>query len=226
MALRKKALGKELILPIVFADARDCSALIAWSVIRSIKVGAHGTQYTIGPLWSVPPSRPQDLQLLKSGDFMAEDYIRPYALCKTPAFLHRQAEKPRVWSQTAKMKEEAHEGARRLATHMRLERSQTLIAASKRAWTERHNGRLPCGVCDFDFLVSYGPVGAGFAEAHHKTSLANAPKEGRLTSLQDLVIVCANCHRMLHRGPEYPSLESLRNRVRHARRKAHALLRP
>ena len=214
-----RGIGREL--PIVFADARDCSTLIGWSVIRSINVTARGTHYAIGPLWRVPPSIPQDLQRLSSEDYIAEGHIRPYVLCKTPPFLLKEAMKPRAWSLTAAVKEEAREGERRIAAHMRLERSPTLVAALKKDRMERHNGRLPCEVCGFDFLESYGPLGAGFAEAHHKTFLADSPEEGRITSIDELAVVCSNCHRMLHRGgPEYPSVESLRSRVRHARKKA------
>jgi 5-methylcytosine-specific restriction protein A len=53
--------------------------------------------------------------------------------------------------------------------------------------------------------------------------LAESPEEGLITCLRDLAIVCSNCHRMLHRSPDYPSIESLRNRVRHARGKAHRI---
>lgn len=209
-------IGREL--PILFADARDCSALIGWSVVRSINVTAHGTHYTIGPLWGVPPSTPQNLQLLLSEGHIAEGHRRPYVLCQTPAFLLQQAKKPRAWPLTESVKKEAREGERRIATHMRLERSSALIASLKKERMEHHNGRLPCEVCGFDFLESYGPVGAGFAEAHHKILLADSSEEGRITSLDDLAVVCSNCHRMLHHGPEYPSIESLRNRVSHARK--------
>ncbi|HET8940704.1 MAG TPA: HNH endonuclease [Rudaea sp.] len=207
-------------LPIVFADSRDCSILIGWSVVRSINVTVRGTHYAIGPLWHVPRSTPQDLQLLSSEEYIAEGHIRPYVLCKTPAFLLRQAKKPRAWSLTASVKKEAREGERRLAAHTRLERSSALVAALKKDRMARHNGRLPCEVCGFDFLENYGPIGAGFAEAHHKISLAESPEGGRIASLADLAVVCSNCHRMLHRHPEYPNIESLRNRVRHARKKA------
>ena len=217
--LLKEARNNGLGLPIVFADARYCTDLIGWSVVRTINVTATGTNYTIGSLCGIPPSRPQDLQRLDSEDHIAEGYIRPYALCKTPAFLFRQAKKPRAWPQLAKIKQEAREGEHRLAAHMRRERSPMLVAALKKERMERHNGRLPCEVCGFDFLENYGPVGAGFAESHHKTALAVSPKEGRITTLRDLAIVCSNCHSMLHRSPEFPNIESLRNRVRHARGK-------
>jgi len=206
-------------LPIVFADSRYPTTLIGWSVVRSISVSATGTDYTIDSVWGIPPSRPQDLQRLDSADYIAEGHIRPYVLCQTPAFLFRQAKKPHAWTQLASIKQESREGKRRVVAHMRLERSPVLIAALKKQWMEQYNGRLPCEVCGFDFLENYGPVGAGFAEAHHKTALAESPKGGRITSLRDLTIVCSNCHSMLHRSPEFPNIESLRNCVRHAKRK-------
>lgn len=206
-------------LPIVFADARDCSALIAWSVVRAIKVTDTGTRYSIGDLWAVPPSRPQHLQRLKSDDHIAEGHIRPYVLCRTPAFLRREATRPRNWRPPTAVETEAREGRRRLATHMRLERSPALVRELKRKRMVDQDGRLPCDICGFDFLESYGPIGFGFAEAHHKTWLYTSPTEGRVTRLEDLAVVCSNCHSMLHHAPDYPGLESLRARVRHARQK-------
>ncbi len=58
-------------------------------------------------------------------------------------------------------------------------------------------GRLECEGCGFDFLATYGERGRGFAECHHKLPLSSGT---RMTYLRDLAIVCANCHRMLHRG--------------------------
>jgi 5-methylcytosine-specific restriction protein A len=67
-------------------------------------------------------------------------------------------------------------------------------------------GRLTCEACDFDFLSTYGERGCGFAECHHKLPLSDGT---RTTYLRDLAIVCANCHRMLHRG-DLISVEELR----------------
>jgi len=61
----------------------------------------------------------------------------------------------------------------------------------------KETGRLECEACGFDFLAVYGERGRGFAECHHKLPLSNGT---RTTYLRDLAIVCANCHRMLHRG--------------------------
>lgn len=207
-------------LPIVFADSRDCSKLIAWSVLRSVNITPKETHYVIGRLWSVPKSRPQDLKLLNSKVHIAKGFQRPYALCLTPEFLRIEARKPKTWTLGATIIHKVREGERRLMAHMRLERNRGIVNTLKKQWMQQHNGRLPCEICEFDFLEAYGAVGAGFAEAHHKKSLASSPKNGRVTSLKDFVVVCANCHRMLHRAPELPSVDSLRARVRASAKKA------
>ena len=207
-------------LPIVFADSRDCSKLIAWSVLRSVNVTPKETHYVIGQLWSVPKSRPQDLTLLNSKGHIAKGFQRPYALCLTPVFLRVEARKPKSWKQNATIIHEVREGKRRLMAHMRLERNRGIVNALKKLRMQQHSGRLPCEICEFDFLKVYGAVGAGFAEAHHKKSLAGSPKGGRVTLLKDFVVVCANCHRMLHQTPELPSVDSLRTRVRASAKKA------
>lgn len=53
--------------------------------------------------------------------------------------------------------------------------------------------------CGFDFEATYGAVGRAFAEVHHLRPLADRTAVER-TRLADLAIVCANCHRMIHRG--------------------------
>jgi 5-methylcytosine-specific restriction protein A len=73
----------------------------------------------------------------------------------------------------------------------------------------RKNGKLLCEVCQFDFEAKYGIRGQGFIECHHTkpvTSLA----EGAKTHIDDLALVCPNCHRMIHRAKPWLLLEELR----------------
>jgi len=58
---------------------------------------------------------------------------------------------------------------------------------------------LRCKACDFDFLETYGDVGKGFIEVHHKKPLFSLDEEVNVNAETDLVPVCANCHRMIHR---------------------------
>jgi hypothetical protein len=71
--------------------------------------------------------------------------------------------------------------------------------------------RLVCEVprCGFDFLAQYGELGRGYAHVHHRTALAAASTRGRRVTLDDLAIVCANCHAMIHRNGECRALKNL-----------------
>lgn len=73
-------------------------------------------------------------------------------------------------------------------------------------------GRLACEVCTFDFASFYGERGKGFAEVHHAVPLhVTGPTKTRLT---DLVVLCSNCHRMIHRGKEWMTPEELRRKIK------------
>ena len=57
-----------------------------------------------------------------------------------------------------------------------------------------------CQVCDFDFELTYGNWGKEFAEVHHIKPLSELKGENYRTDLKnDLAVLCANCHRMVHR---------------------------
>jgi 5-methylcytosine-specific restriction enzyme A len=104
----------------------------------------------------------------------------------------------------------AAEGRLLYRLHVRRERSQRLVFQRKAKSLETH-GRLSCEVCGFDFADVFGPQGDGFIECHHRIALSLGPE--RRTSQRDLALVCSNCHRMLHRGAVWPSVEELRERV-------------
>lgn len=92
----------------------------------------------------------------------------------------------------------APEGRLLAELHFRRERDPRL--RMRKIATVRGNGRaLVCEVCAFDFSVVYGQLGAGYIEVHHVVPLhVSGPAE---TSLTDLALLCANCHRMCHRSP-------------------------
>jgi hypothetical protein len=91
------------------------------------------------------------------------------------------------------------EGRELLRLHRTRERKRSLVARKKRQVLAQ-TGRLACEACEFDFAAVYGQLGVGFAECHHTQPLAQKSGERR-TTLTDLAVVCANCHRMLHRRP-------------------------
>ena len=56
-----------------------------------------------------------------------------------------------------------------------------------------------CAVCGFDFEKVYGELGKNFIEVHHTKPLYSLEEEVVVDPKKDLVCVCSNCHRMLHR---------------------------
>lgn len=91
----------------------------------------------------------------------------------------------------------AEEWRSQLRMHLRRERSSKLI----RAFKERLSN-LRCYVCDFDFEQTYGILGEGYIEAHHRVPVSRL-NSGQVTRIEDLVPLCANCHRMVHRDPSF-----------------------
>jgi len=98
--------------------------------------------------------------------------------------------------------------------HLARERSARLVKKKKQLAMER-SGRLACEVCGFDFLKVYGSIGEGFIECHHIVPLSKLRKSTR-TTMKDLALVCANCHRMLHRIRPWMSIQLLRNRLQNS----------
>ncbi|WP_210213859.1 MULTISPECIES: HNH endonuclease [unclassified Mesorhizobium] len=104
--------------------------------------------------------------------------------------------------------EEAEEGRLLTILHQRRERNRKLVEARKqKALEETHD--LRCEACDLSFGDRYGPHGDGFIEVHHLRPL-HTLREGDKTALSDLALVCANCHRMIHRRKPWLSLTQLR----------------
>ncbi|MGV3485890.1 MAG: HNH endonuclease [Planctomycetaceae bacterium] len=93
------------------------------------------------------------------------------------------------------------EGRKRLVSHIVRERDPKIVAAKIKSAKS-----LACEVCGFDSEAVYG---ISYCEVHHLKPIAELA-EGTKTSLDDLAIVCANCHRIIH--SQYPpiALKTLR----------------
>ena len=76
--------------------------------------------------------------------------------------------------------------------HLTRERNR-LLAESRKI-----RDKYRCQTCRMNFEEVYGELGAEVAEAHHIIPLSRL--KGKVTTtIDDLITVCSNCHRMLHK---------------------------
>lgn len=104
------------------------------------------------------------------------------------------------------------EGQPVLRTRQERKRNQAVVNKAKKAFKLKH-GRLYCEVCGFDFVAVYGTE---YIEAHHVMPMA-ASAEERQTTTGDLVMLCSNCHRIIHSRKPPLSIDELK-RIMAARR--------
>jgi 5-methylcytosine-specific restriction protein A len=106
---------------------------------------------------------------------------------------------------------EASEGRVLTRVHRYRERNAKL-RSKKIASVLANRKSVACEVCDFDFEARYGEHGRGFIEVHHLLPLHEL-SEARSNKLEDLALVCANCHRMLHAAKPWLTLDELKGMI-------------
>ena len=71
-----------------------------------------------------------------------------------------------------------------------------------------------CVACGFDFEVFYGAYGKNFIEVHHLNPL-HKTEEVIVNPKNDMTVLCANCHRMVHRKKDIIlTIEQLKRMIR------------
>lgn len=88
------------------------------------------------------------------------------------------------------------EGNIKYRLHKYKERSRNLVIQAKIKFKES-DPEMKCQVCEFSFEKKYGSIGFDFIEAHHVFPISKLTSETD-TKIEDLAMVCSNCHRMLH----------------------------
>ena len=92
----------------------------------------------------------------------------------------------------------ATEGQRRLVLHLQRERKPSIVRKKK-----AQAATLDCEVCGFSFSRAYGSAAERYCEVHHLLPLSEVEGTTK-TRLEDLAILCANCHRVVHlQNPPY-----------------------
>jgi hypothetical protein len=99
------------------------------------------------------------------------------------------------------------EGKEVYRLHRSRERNPKVTEAAKRKRIEQ-DPLLRCEICGFSFVEAYGQLGQGFAEAHHAVPISQQLGEIE-TRVEDIALVCSNCHRMLHRCRPWLGMKEL-----------------
>ena len=104
--------------------------------------------------------------------------------------------------------EEFAEGRLLFRAHITRERNPALVKEAKKRALKRH-GKLTCEVCGFDFRMTYGGLGENYIECHHVIPVSQLVR-GSKTSIKDIVLLCSNCHRMIHRRRPWLGISDLK----------------
>lgn len=103
------------------------------------------------------------------------------------------------------------EGGSKLVQHMRAERRPELVKHKKDAMLDE-KGYLVCELCDADYRLIYGECAPACYEVHHD-GIALAKRGVGLADLKGLKVLCANCHRAIHRTNPMITVDAFRKRL-------------
>ncbi len=106
----------------------------------------------------------------------------------------------------------AKEGEKRWHLHLVIERNRKNVE-SKKSHVKKEKGTLDCETCGFNFAQFYGDLGADFCEVHHNMPLSELDI-AFIPKLEDLAILCSNCHRIIHKTNPLMTVEDFRQRLR------------
>ena len=153
------------------------------------------------------------LEYVLSGDFNYDDVQNSFSKI---TMMGEQKRKILTYDENLVIEE----GTRRVENVQVYERSRKLREAA----INRHtiNGHIQCSACSFDFYEAYGERGRGYIEIHHQKPIFQYEEQdtGKFieNALQNVIPVCSNCHRMIHREKNAPmTVEDLRQLIQCAR---------
>jgi predicted HNH restriction endonuclease len=102
----------------------------------------------------------------------------------------------------------AYEGERRVQLHMAIERDRAFRNKKITNFLAKH-GRLFCELCAFNFQTAYPFLKRDIIEVHHVVPLSDL-NSGTIIELDDLMLLCSNCHTAVHQGDAIENLRMAR----------------
>jgi hypothetical protein len=84
----------------------------------------------------------------------------------------------------------------------------------KLARDSKEHFKYICQICSFNFEKKYGELGKGYIECHHLNPLSERAEEewteNIKTNLNETTVLCANCHRVVHRKRPAYSIDTVK----------------
>lgn len=96
--------------------------------------------------------------------------------------------------------------------HKSRERNSKVVELAKQNFKLKH-GTLYCEACEFNFTRTYGDIGVDYIEGHHTVWVSDMPADYK-TKVEEIVLLCANCHRMVHRKRPWLTIEKLNDLIK------------
>jgi predicted HNH restriction endonuclease len=149
-----------------------------------------------GPLWRSEKSR-QELKTMMCNLLLAELDADANLMGEFLSALNEAAEGQVTDQDLALISDgqaTAVENYAKYRVHTRIERSASIPKEVKRIQG------YSCLACGFNFETAYGELGKNYIEAHHVVPVSvSAGQEKQVNFLDDFLVLCANCHKMIHR---------------------------
>jgi 5-methylcytosine-specific restriction endonuclease McrA len=184
--------------PVLFADATDCSRLAYWGLITAIDLDGDTTRYTVDRARPLSGTHtPQELVKRSTGEHIAANYIRPYAVCRTPAFVTGLDAEAANSIEFQLPEEIPYRPAYSEGSVCRIEVNPYERDPKARSDCIKFHGSSCC-ICGFNFGAVYGPEAEGYIHVHHIRPLSEIGGEYVVDAVADLRPVCPNCHAVLH----------------------------
>ena len=174
------------------------------------------SEYKVGLL--VETFRLQPINnMLTAQDFKADPILKESRIIKVRVgsnFSLSQDEAQRIndlWSSSELIlydEYEGKEGKILYKIHRIRERDNDLRPQYINDYLKKHT-KLQCELCRFSPQQIYKNLGENILEIHHTVPLCKLPEMTK-TKLSDLILLCPNCHRALHKGNAEKNLNILK----------------
>jgi hypothetical protein len=101
------------------------------------------------------------------------------------------------------------EGKILVRLHSYRERDRKFVKEAKANFKKLH-GKLFCECCGYEPVKMYGERGEDRIDAHHRTPVEELLPDS-ITKIEDLAMVCPNCHDIIHAKRPWLTVESLKD---------------